>query len=200
MSVETSVETAAFKILAISGSLRADSHNTRLLHAARKHQPGGLDIEIYEGLRDIPPYDQDLDNPQDRPAAVTELRRRITESDGLLIATPEFNYSIPGTLKNAIDWVSTDWTKQEGLPLHRKPVAILGAAPTNFGTVRAQLALRQVFVWTDSDVVVKPEVQVFRSYERFDESGNLTDETTIGLVRDLLGALKAKAAAAVVAR
>ncbi|WP_330297006.1 NADPH-dependent FMN reductase [Streptomyces sp. NBC_00503] len=195
-SVETPVDTTAFKILAISGSLRADSHNTRLLHAARKHQPGGLDIEIYGGLRDIPPYDQDLDNPQDRPAAVTELRRRITESDGLLIATPEFNYSIPGTLKNAIDWVSTDWTKQEGLPLHRKPVAILGAAPTNFGTVRAQLALRQVFVWTDSDVVVKPEVQVFRSYERFDENGNLTDETTIGLVRDLLSALKAKAAAA----
>ncbi|MFE2287839.1 NADPH-dependent FMN reductase [Streptomyces sp. NPDC059443] len=188
-----SAETANFKILAISGSLRADSHNTALLHAARKHQPGGLDIEIYEGLREIPPYDQDLDNPQDRPAAVTELRRLITEADGLLIATPEFNYSIPGTLKNAIDWVSTDWTKQEGLPLHRKPVAILGAAPTNFGTVRAQLALRQVFVWTDSDVVVKPEVQVFRSYERFDENGNLTDETTIGLVRDLLGALKAKA-------
>lgn len=195
-----SVETAAFKILAISGSLRTDSHNTRLLHAARKHQPGGLDIEIYEGLRDIPPYDQDLDNLQDRPTAVTELRRRITGADGLLIATPEFNYSVPGTLKNAIDWVSTDWTNQEGLPLHRKPVAILGAAPTNFGTVRAQLALRQVFVWTDSDVVVKPEVQVFRSYERFDESGNLTDETTIGLVRDLLSALKAKAAAAAGAR
>ncbi|MBT2470222.1 NAD(P)H-dependent oxidoreductase [Streptomyces sp. ISL-66] len=187
------------KILAISGSLRAGSHNTALLRAARKHQPAGIDIEIYDGLREIPPYDQDLDNPQDRPAAVAELRRRINGAHGLLIATPEFNYSVPGTLKNAIDWVSTDWTKQEGLPMHRKPVAILGAAPTNFGTVRAQLALRQVFVWTDSDVVVKPEVQVFRSHERFDESGNLTDEATIGLVRDLLGALKTKAEAAVAA-
>lgn len=124
---------------------------------------------------------------------MNDLRRRIAEADGLLIATPEFNYSFPGTLKNAIDWASTDWTRQEGLPLHRKPVAIMGAAPTNFGTVRAQLALRQVFVWTDSDVVVKPEVQVFRSHERFDEQGNLTDETTIDLVRQLLGALKTKA-------
>ncbi|MFG2879528.1 NADPH-dependent FMN reductase [Streptomyces sp. NPDC048337] len=185
-----------FKILAISGSLRADSHNTALLRAARKHQPGGLDIEIYDGLREIPPYDQDLDNPQDRPAAVADLRRRIAEADGLLIATPEFNYSVPGTLKNALDWASTDWTKQEGLLLNRKPIAILGAAPTNFGTVRAQLALRQVFVWTDSDVVVKPEVQVFRSHERFDGEGNLTDETTIDLVRQLLGALKTKVEAA----
>ncbi|MFC9297902.1 NADPH-dependent FMN reductase [Streptomyces sp. NPDC057011] len=185
-----------FKILAISGSLRADSHNTALLRAARKHQPGGLDIEIYDGLRELPPYDQDLDNPQDRPAAVADLRRRIAEADGLLIATPEFNYSVPGTLKNALDWASTDWTKQEGLLLNRKPIAILGAAPTNFGTVRAQLALRQVFVWTDSDVVVKPEVQVFRSHERFDEEGNLTDETTIDLVRQLLGALKTKVEAA----
>ncbi|CAM5480604.1 hypothetical protein SAVIM338S_03277 [Streptomyces avidinii] len=187
------------KILAISGSLRAGSHNTALLRAARKHQPAGLDIEIYEGLREIPPYDRDLDNPQDRPAAVADLRRRVNGADGLLIATPEFNYSVPGTLKNAIDWASTDWTKEEGLPLHRKPVAILGAAPTNFGTVRAQLALRQVFLWTDSDVVVKPEVQVFRSHERFDESGNLTDEATIALLRDLLGALKTKTQAAVAA-
>ncbi|MBT2458905.1 NADPH-dependent FMN reductase [Streptomyces sp. ISL-86] len=187
---------AEFKILAISGSLRADSHNTALLRAAQKHQPGGLDIEIYEGLREIPPYDQDLDTPQDRPAAVNDLRRRILEADGVLIATPEFNYSIPGTLKNALDWVSTDWTREEGLPLLRKPVAIAGAAPTNFGTVRAQLALRQVFVWTDSDVVVKPEVHLFRSYERFDEQGNLTDETSISLLQDLLGALKTKIEAA----
>ncbi|MBT2405751.1 MULTISPECIES: NADPH-dependent FMN reductase [unclassified Streptomyces] len=187
---------AEFKILAISGSLRADSHNTALLRAAQKHQPGGLDIEIYEGLREIPPYDQDLDTPQDRPAAVNDLRRRILEADGVLIATPEFNYSIPGTLKNALDWVSTDWTREEGLLLLRKPVAIAGAAPTNFGTVRAQLALRQVFVWTDSNVVVKPEVHLFRSYERFDEQGNLTDETSISLLQDLLGALKTKIEAA----
>ncbi|MCX4689955.1 NAD(P)H-dependent oxidoreductase [Kitasatospora purpeofusca] len=182
----------ASKIFAISGSLRADSHNTRLLKAAQKFNPGGQEIEIYEGLREIPPYDLDLDTPELRPAVVEDLRRRVSEADGLLIATPEFNYSIPGVLKNAIDWLSTDWTRTEGLPLHRKPAAILGAAPTNFGTVRAQLALRQVFVWTETDVVVKPEVIVFRAHERFDEEGNLTDEITIGLLQGLLTALQEK--------
>ncbi|MFI8425276.1 NADPH-dependent FMN reductase [Streptomyces sp. NPDC085460] len=179
-------------VLAISGSLRADSYNTLLLHAARKHNPGGLDIEIYEGLRDIPPYDGDLDHPDRRPAAVTELRRRAAEADGLLIATPEFNYSIPGVLKNALDWISTNPTGGETVPLHRKPIALLGAAPTNFGTVRSQLALRQVFVCTGSDVVVKPEVHVFRAHERFDEAGNLTDETSVALLRELLTTLRTK--------
>ncbi|MET9213653.1 MULTISPECIES: NADPH-dependent FMN reductase [unclassified Nocardia] len=178
-------------VLALSGSLRADSHNTALLRAAQKFG-AGLDIEIYDGLREIPPYDQDLDTPQQRPRAVAELRRRIAAADGVLIATPEFNYSIPGVLKNAIDWVSTDWTGTEGLPLLRKPVAIMGAAPTQFGSVRAQLALRQVFVWTESDVVVKPEVIAFRSHERFDDAGTLVDETTIELLGGLLAALTGK--------
>lgn len=178
-------------VLALSGSLRADSHNTALLRAAQKYS-GGLDIEIYDGLREIPPYDGDLDNPDRRPAAVTDLRRRITAADGVLIATPEYNYSIPGVLKNALDWVSTDWTKTEGLPLLRKPIAIMGAAPTQFGSVRAQLALRQVFVWTNSDVVLKPEVIAFRSHERFDDAGNLVDETTIELLEDLLAVLTVK--------
>ncbi|MFE0653666.1 NADPH-dependent FMN reductase [Streptomyces sp. NPDC059534] len=179
-------------ILAISGSLRADSHNTQLLRAAQKFNPGGLEIEIYEGLRDLPPYDLDLDTPELRPAVVDELRRRVTEADGLLIATPEFNYSVPGVLKNALDWLSTDWTRTEGLPLSRKPTAILGAGPGSFGTVRAQLALRQILVCTDNDVVVKPEVHVFRSHERFDADGNLTDEATIELLQGLLTNLRAK--------
>ncbi|GAA3159571.1 NAD(P)H-dependent FMN reductase [Planomonospora alba] len=182
------------RILGVSGSLRAGSHNTALLRAARKHAPGGVSIEIYDGLRDIPPYDLDLDTPRTRPRVVRELRDRVTAADGLLIATPEYNYSIPGVLKNAIDWVSTDWTGTEGLPLLRKPVAVIGASPSDFGSVRAQLALRQVFVRTDSDVVVKPEVIVFRAHERFDEGGDLTDDTTVGLLRDLLDALTAKAA------
>ena len=193
--MSTSPSASPSTILAISGSLRADSHNTQLLRAAQKFNTG-QDIEIYEGLREIPPYDQDLDTPELRPAAVNELRRRVLEADGLLIATPEFNYSIPGVLKNALDWLSTDWTRTEGLPLNRKPTAILGAAPTNFGTVRAQLALRQVFVWTDSDVVVKPEIHVFRSHERFDAEGNLTDEVTIELLQLLLNNLQSKVDAA----
>ena len=195
MTASTSTST----ILAISGSIRATSHNTQLLRAAQKFNTG-QDIEIYEGLRDIPPYDQDVDTPELRPAAVNELRRRVQEADGLLIATPEFNYSIPGVLKNALDWLSTDWTRTEGLPLNRKPTAILGAAPTNFGTVRAQLALRQVFVWTDTDVVVKPEVQVFRSHERFDAEGNLTDDVTIELLQGLLTSLQSKIDAAKASR
>jgi len=179
-------------VLAISGSLRADSHNTALLRAARTVAPDGVSIDLYDGLRDIPPYDLDLDTPDLRPAPVTQLRARIAAADALLIATPEFNYSMPGVLKNALDWVSTDWTGTEGLPLHRKPVALTGAAPTNFGSVRAQLALRQVFLWTDSDLVVKPEVIVFRSHERFDEKGNLVDPTTTRLLADLLEALNRK--------
>jgi chromate reductase len=189
---------SALNILAISGSLRVASHNTALLRAAREHAPAGVTVEIYDGLADIPPYNLDLDNPHGRPAAVQDLRDRVTAAHGLLIATPEFNYSIPGVLKNALDWVSTDWTGTEGLPLRRKPIAIMGAAPTNFGSVRAQLALRQVFLWTDSDVVVKPELIAFRAHERFDESGELTDGTTVNLLKDLLSALTVKAADAAV--
>ncbi|MET9962757.1 NADPH-dependent FMN reductase [Streptomyces sp. NPDC006326] len=176
------------KILAISGSLRAASYNSALVRAAQKHAPGDLAIEIYEGLRDIPPYDTDQDT-QDAPAAVLDLRRRISEADGLFIATPEYNYGIPGVLKNALDWASRPALDSS---LTGKPVAIAGAAPTNFGTVRAQLALRQMFLWTDSKVVGKPELQIFRAHERFDENGNLTDETTIELLQQLLGALGTK--------
>ncbi|MFJ4501175.1 NADPH-dependent FMN reductase [Streptomyces sp. NPDC088864] len=183
-------------VLALSGSLRADSHNTALLRAARAIAPEGVAIDLYAGLRDIPPYDMDLDTPDRRPAAVAELRARIAAADALLIATPEFNYSIPGVLKNALDWVSTDWTGTEGLPLRRKPIALAGAAPTSFGSVRAQLALRQVFLWTDSDLVVKPEVIVFRSHERFDVEGDLTDPTTRRLLAELLDALAHKVEAA----
>ncbi|MFE0458246.1 NADPH-dependent FMN reductase [Kitasatospora sp. NPDC058965] len=186
----------ASKVFAISGSLRAESHNTQLLRAAQKFNPGGMEIEIYDRLREIPAYDYDLDFPDRRPEIVGELRRRVQEADGLLIATPEFNYSIPGVLKNALDWLSTDWTRQEGVPLRHKPTAIMGAAPGSFGSVRAQLALRQVFVCTDSDVVVKPELVAFRSHERFDEQGNLVDEGTIGILVDLLAALQGKIDAA----
>ncbi|MCX4779739.1 NADPH-dependent FMN reductase [Streptomyces sp. NBC_01264] len=179
------------KILAISGSLRAASLNSALVRAAQKFAPSGLSIEIYEGLREIPPYDTDLDNATP-PAAATDLRRRITEADGLFIATPEYNYGIPGVLKNALDWASRPIAPSPVSSLAAKPIAIAGAAPTNFGTVRAQLALRQSFLWTDSKVVGKPELQIFRAHERFDESGNLTDEITIGLLRQLLDALAAK--------
>ncbi|MEU6868705.1 NADPH-dependent FMN reductase [Streptomyces sp. NPDC046876] len=176
------------KILAISGSLREGSYNTALVRAAQKFAPGDLDIEIYEGLRDIPPYDTDHD-VDPAPVAVADLRRRIIEADGLFIATPEYNYGVPGVLKNALDWASRPALNSS---LTGKPIAIAGAAPTNFGTVRAQLSLRQSFLWTDSKVVGKPELCIFRANERFDESGNLTDETTIEILHQLLATLGQK--------
>ncbi|MEW2412438.1 NADPH-dependent FMN reductase [Streptomyces sp. NPDC046866] len=176
------------KILAISGSLREGSYNTALVRAAQKFAPGDLDIEIYEGLRDIPPYDTDHD-VDPAPVAVADLRRRIIEADGLFIATPEYNYGVPGVLKNALDWASRPALNSS---LTGKPIAIAGAAPTNFGTVRAQLSLRQSFLWTDSKVVGKPELCIFRANERFDEAGNLTDETTIEILHQLLATLGQK--------
>ncbi|MEV8372307.1 NADPH-dependent FMN reductase [Kribbella sp. NPDC056861] len=178
------------KILGISGSLRTGSLNTALLRAAQKYAPSGLEISIYEGLEGLPLYNGDLDTEETLPAQVRELREQINAADGLLIATPEYNYSIPGGLKNLIDWASRPAATSS---LLHKPVAIMGAAPGNFGTVRAQLALRQVFVWTHSDLVVKPEVMVFKAAERFDEGGNLTDEDTVTLLQGLLDSLKTKA-------
>jgi chromate reductase len=104
----------------------------------------------------------------------------------MLIATPEYNYGVPGVLKNAIDWASRPAASSS---LLGKPVAIMGAAPTNFGSVRAQLALRQSFLWIDSQLVAKPELIVFRSHERFDDAGNLIDDTTRKLLVELLDAL-----------
>jgi chromate reductase len=180
-----------FKVLGISGSLRAGSLNTALLRAAQKFAPDGVAITLYEGLADLPWYDGDLDTPENLPAEARRLREEIAAADGLLISTPEYNYSIPGGLKNAIDWASRP--SATSVLLH-KPIAIMGAAPTNFGTVRAQLALRQVFLWTHSDVVVKPEVMAFRAHERFDEGANLIDDDTITLLQGLLDGLKEKMA------
>jgi len=173
-------------VLAIPGSLRKQSFNAALARAAQRLAPDAMRMEIYDRLADIPPYDEDADviTP---PEPVADLRARIEAADGLLIVTPEYNYSLPGVLKNALDWAARS---PDGIPaLTGKPTAIAGAAPTNFGTVRAQLALRQMFVWTDTPVVVKPEVMVFRAHERFDGRGELVDETTVSLVRSLLQAL-----------
>jgi chromate reductase, NAD(P)H dehydrogenase (quinone) len=176
-------------ILGISGSLRAGSYNSALLRAARKVAPAGMDIDIYEGLRAIPPYDADLDT-EAAPEPVVDLRARVRAADGLLIATPEYNYGPPGVLKNAIDWASRPPATS---PLKRKPIAIMGAAPGAFGSVRAQLSLRQAFLWTDSVLVGKPELMVFQAGQRFDGDGNLVDPQT----RDLLAALLAALAALV---
>lgn len=174
-------------ILGISGSLRAGSFNTALLHNAQKHAPAGMSISVYEGLADLPHYNQDLDDDQNLPESVARLRLAVADADGLLIATPEYNYSIPGGLKNLLDWASRPAASSV---LRHKHIAVMGASPGQFGTVRAQLALRQVFLWTHSHVVVKPELMLFGAAQRFDGGGNLTDETTINLLRELLTALR----------
>jgi chromate reductase len=170
----------------VSGSLRAKSLNTGLLRAACELAPEGMEVTPYQRLRDLPLYDEDIDT-DDPPEAVGDLRQQITEADAVLIVTPEYNYSIPGGLKNAIDWASKPFPAHS---LRHKPVAVMGASPGNFGTLRAQLAFRHVWLWTESIPVIKPEVHVFRAHERFDADGNLTDEDTRALVVALLESLR----------
>ena len=171
-------------VLALVGSLRAASLNRLLVDAAVDLAPSAMAIEAHPSLRAIPPYDEDLDTSSP-PAAVTDLRSRIAAADGLLLATPEYNFSIPGVLKNALDWASS----ARPSVLAGKPVAVMGASVGLFGTVRAQRHLREVLFETESLVVGKPEVMVARAHTRFDEDGRLVDGPTAGFVAGLLEAL-----------
>ncbi|MFE9205120.1 NADPH-dependent FMN reductase [Micromonospora sp. NPDC006431] len=181
-----------FSVLALSGSLREASFNSALIRAAQRLAPAGMTIERYRDLGAVPPFNEDVEPAP--PAAVVDLRERIAAADALLIATPEYNYGVPGVLKNALDWASrpsfpiTSWVS----PLAHKPIAIVGAAPTGMGTVRAQLQLRQLFLWTDSAVVTKPEIIVTNAHEKLGQDGTVKDETTETLLRTLLDALATK--------
>jgi chromate reductase len=170
-------------VLAISGSFRRDSHNTRLLRAVALALPPGVELDLYDGLAALPPYCEDAD-VDPAPAAVEDLRARISAADALLIATPEYYYSISGALKNAIDWVGRPPLPT---PFAGKPVAILGAATSPFATARAQLHLRQVLGHFDVRLLAQPEVYIGNAAEKFDGAGRLTDQAT----RDAIGALVA---------
>jgi chromate reductase len=172
-------------VLGISGSLRKESFNSAALRAAAELAPEGMRIEIWDGLRDLPLYDEDL-KQQGFPAPVEELRRRIREADGLLIVTPEYNYSVPGVLKNAIDWAS----RPPEQPFDGKPIALMSASPGVFGGARAQYHLRQSFVFLNGQILNRPEVMIGQAGTRFDAEGRLTDEPTRGFVAKLLLALK----------
>ena len=167
-------------VLGISGSLRSDSHNTRLLRAAARELPEGVGFRLLEGLRDVPPYDED-DDRDPFPAAVTRLREAIAQADALLIATPEYNSSIPGQLKNALDWASRP---QAESPLRFKPVAVVGASTGAFGAVWAQAELRKV-LGASGARVVQGDVALGHAHERFDDDGSLDDEVR-GQLRELL--------------
>lgn len=171
-------------IVGISGSLREGSYNTSLLKAAMELLPEGVTAEIVR-FDEVPMYNADLDTG-DRPPAVRRFRESLAKADAFLIASPEYNYSIPGGLKNAIDWAS----RGQDAPLMHKPVALMGATPGMWGTVRMQLAFKQVFQFLNMKETGKPEVLVAQAAAKFDEQGRLTDEKTRDLVSRQLTALR----------
>ena len=167
-------------ILGIAGSLRKQSFNRSLLHAAQELAPDGAQIETFE-LDDIPAFNQDDEgNP---PAKVVELKQRVRSADAILFVTPEYNYSVPGVLKNAIDWASRPYGDSAW---SSKPVAVMGASVGTIGTARAQYHLRQMFVFLNMYAVNQPEVMVANAHKHFDDQGKLTDETAKKLTRQLL--------------
>ncbi len=177
------------QILGVCGSLRAGSFNQRLLLTAQELAPSGMTISIAE-IGQLPHYNQDSDGA-DKPAAVRSFKDQLRAADGLLIVSPEYNYSVPGVLKNAIDWASRVDPGQSTSPLHRKAVAIMGASMGLFGTLRGQRHLRDILLFPDCLVVQKPEVYVGQAQNKFDADGRLTDEATREHVAQLLAALAA---------
>src|SRR5215208_1774549 len=158
------------RILGISGSFRRDSHNTRLLRAAAHALPPGAELELFDGLADLPPYCEDAD-AEGAPEAIEHLRGRIAEADALLIATPEYNASIPGVLKNAIDWASRPFPDNA---LRGKPVVVIGASTGLFGAVWAQAELRKVLHHAGADVL-EDELPVGLAEGAFTPGGELAD-------------------------
>jgi len=172
--------TKPIRILGIAGSLRRESYNRAALHAATTLVPKDAVLEIFE-LDGIPVFNQDKD--QDPPSKVTELKGRIREADAILFTTPEYNYSLSGVLKNAIDWASRPYGDSAW---NGKPAAIMGASVGQFGTARAQYHLRQILVFLNMFPINQPEVMIANAASRFDNKGNLTDETTKNLIKSLL--------------
>lgn len=171
-----------FRILGICGSLRTNSYNQALLRTARAAMPEKTELSIYQGLGDLPLYNDDLAEAGE-PEAVHQLKSAIRECHALLIATPEYNYGVPGPLKNAIDWVSTPPKES---PLRGKPIGVMGASGGGFGTVRAQLSLRQIFLFTESYVMPQPEFHISYAKRLFDEEYTLTDQATQERLRHFL--------------
>lgn len=170
-------------VLGIAGSLRQGSYNRSALRTAQKLAPAGMEIEIFD-LEGIPPFNQD--NELDPPARVIELKSRVRSADAILFVTPEYNYSVPGVLKNAIDWGS----RPPGDNIWGgKPAAIMGASPGRFGTARAQYHLRQVLLGVNMYALNMPQVMISEAASRFDAEGNLIDEKARDFIVRLLGNL-----------
>ena len=170
-------------ILGIVGSLRQSSFNRFALKAAQELVPGDAVLDLLD-LNNIPVFNQD--DEMAPPDAVIEFKKKIFAADAILFATPEYNYSLPGGLKNAIDWASRPYGESAW---QGKPAAIMGASIGNFGTARAQYDLRKILVALDMPVVVQPEIMIGNAAQRFDQNGKLIDEPTRKLIQKLLGAL-----------
>ena len=172
-------------ILGFAGSLRKNSYNRSLLRAALELVPKDAKLEIFD-LDGIPPFNQDLEN--EPPEKVKEFKAKIRAADAILISTPEYNYSIPGVLKNAIDCASRPYGDNA---FEHKPVAIMGASPGMMGTARAQYHLRQCFVFLTCFALNQPEVMVPFAQEKIDRDGKVTDQKTREKIRELLESLVA---------
>ena len=172
------------KVLGLSGSLRDASYNTTLLRAAADLLPHDVEFELWDGLKAIPPYDED-DDVEPAPAPVAALRAAIAGADAVLIATPEYNASIPGVLKNALDWVSRPLRSN---PLRSKPAAVIGASTGAFGAGWAQAELRKV-LGTIGARVLEGDVAVGHAPTRFDKDGRLTDEQLLEQLQEVVLAL-----------
>jgi chromate reductase, NAD(P)H dehydrogenase (quinone) len=176
-------------VLGISGSLRRDSHNTRLLRAAAETLPSGVELVIFDGLAELPPFNEDADaEPVDEP--VDRVRRAIADADAVLIATPEYNASVPGVLKNAIDWASRPFPDNS---LRDKPVAVIGASTGLFGAVWAQADLRKVLHHAGARVVDR-ELPVGLADHAFDGDGSLADPDQERRLAELLDVLSREVA------
>jgi chromate reductase len=171
-------------IVGICGSLRSQSINRMLLNLAGECLPAGSTLQEHD-WSDVPPFNADV-MAQGMPASVQALRERIRRADGVIIATPEYNFSLPGMLKNAIDWIS----RGDDQPLLNKPVAILTATPGPLGGARVQYDLRKVLLFMNASVLVKPEVFVGQAPQKFDAEGRCTDETTRKFVQAQMDAFQ----------
>jgi chromate reductase len=178
------VPMADFRILGISGSLRKASFNTAALRAAQEVAPAGVTIEIAE-IGDLPLYNEDLRVNGSFPAPVQRLREQIAAADALLFAVPEYNYSVTAAMKNAIDWAS----RAPNQPFDGKAYAMLGAANGLLGTVRGQMALRQIMVGINAFGVNNPQVLISGASQKFDAEGKFTDQPGRDLIRQLIEAL-----------
>jgi chromate reductase len=177
----------AIHFVGMSGSLRKGSFNTMLLQEVMQLLPEGVMMETTD-FSEIPLYNADFDIPAvtGRPESVNRFREICAKADGLVIVSPEYNYSIPGGLKNAIDWAS----RGQDSPLLNKPVAVMGATPGMWGTIRMQHAFHSVFQFLNMPQVIKPEILVAQASQKFDENGKLKDEVAKDLIRKKLAALK----------